>query len=170
MIQLNPSQNAMSPTRPPAGKHIVAESIGNAGLLPAAASGLLLFGSLLAIGCTPSAPVEPPLVYPSDLVRSYAREPSVAARAYTGQVICMPLHGFRRDGIRLTWALGEKPESIPILILRFNERTPDPNPDVWIEGHVDGCDMDNLRRELPGYDFTIRLTACRIVPRPARLP
>lgn len=123
---------------------------------------------LVGVGCSIADPPAPLVVRPSDLVRCYRDSPIAAGTAYTGQVIRVPLANAELAGNQLVWRLTANSDSPPVIAFDFAGPPPTPSPSLWVEGVCQGRTTDRLRRELPGYDFTIRVTGCRVVEPPGR--
>lgn len=121
---------------------------------------------VVGAGCSIPEPSSPLIVRPADLARCYRDSPIAADKAYTGQLIRVPMFHTERKDDRLVWSLGTESKYPPVIVFEFAGPLPAPALDLWVEGVCQGRTTDRLRRELPGYDFTIRVTGCRVVEPP----
>jgi hypothetical protein len=109
-------------------------------------------------------PAQPPIVRASDLVQSFAVSSEAANDAYTGQRITVLLTGAVARGNELHWHLGA--DTIAATVVCHFAAPPESGQLVWVSGICAGRVRDGVRRELPGYDFHIVITDCRLVPPP----
>ncbi len=117
----------------------------------------------LLSGCGIPDPPGPLIVRPADLARSFRDSPSVADTAYRGQLLSIPCEHCRQDGLRLVWSIGRDVTSPPVVILEFIGPVPAVMAGLWVEGRCEGRTVDNIRRELVGYTFIVRVIECRAV-------
>ena len=105
------------------------------------------------------------MVRPSDLANSYHDNRMYASAAYNNVVIVSPVQKYQIEKTKIHWFLIVGKNDHPSIVFEF-EKEPKAEGAIWIEGKVVGCIDDKKERQLPGFDFYIRVTDCRIVQRP----
>lgn len=170
MTQLNPSHHNNWPKVPPVGK-ITGWPVGPTWLstLKIMAFWLLFAGStslLIAIfpGCKNGLPnpSEPMFIKPSDLVRSYKDNHDAAILAYSGFLIKAPLNDYVIDGQCIYWFLTTKKTGNYAIVFHFNSDITQKSGVLWVEGKCRDFVTDGIEREIPGYNFHVVITDCRL--------
>jgi hypothetical protein len=88
--------------------------------------------------------------------------------AFTGQLVLIPLGDLTISGNEIHWHLFSDQTKPPILLFRFENPVGKISGTIWVHGRCLGRTDDSHSRELPGYNFIVVISDCRIVEPPTK--
>lgn len=100
-----------------------------------------------------------------ELAAQYRDDAVAANHAYTNQTVQVLVKTFDRSENDLHWKVLYTGKDLPpTIIFRFDKPEKVKAP-CWVEGKCEGVKVDNKSRGVPGYNFTVVVSGCRVVSR-----
>jgi len=100
-----------------------------------------------------------------ELAAQYRDDPSAAGHAFTDQTVQVLVRVFDTEKNEVRWKVLYSGKDVPpTIIFRFDKLEKIKAP-CWIEGKCEGVQRDDKSRGVPGYNFTVVVSGCRLVSR-----
>jgi hypothetical protein len=99
------------------------------------------------------------------LAAQFRDDPVGASAAFKGQTVQVLVRRWDATETQILWKIIYSNNNDPPTIIFEVPDAKKLRAPCWIEGRCEGAVKDYRSRGLPGYDFIIRVTGCRVVSR-----